>query len=144
MTVAAILRHKGTDIVHVRPNATLYDVSVMLAEYDIGAVLVRDDAGRVLGIVSERDVVRNLAAHDCDALSLSVEEVMTRDVVTATPRTTAVRALEMMTEGRFRHLPVMDGDRLQGLISIGDVVKQRISQQEHEVDSLKAYVSGVC
>ena len=102
-----------------------------------------DAAAQILGIVSERDIVGSLAANGASTLGMTAGELMTRAVKTASPRTTVAEAMSIMTDGRFRHLPVVEGGVLLGIISIGDVVKARIMQQEHEVDSLKAYVAGV-
>jgi len=142
MTVAAILKHKGADVARVAPTATIAEVAQHLTARKIGAVLVMDTAGQVLGIVSERDIVARLAEHGSRTLEMTAAQLMTRDLHTASLATTVVEATAMMTDGRFRHLPVMDGTRLLGIVSIGDVVKARISQQEQEVDSLKAYVTG--
>ena len=143
MTIAAILKHKGHDIAHVAPTATIAEVAEQLAARRIGALVVMDAAHQLLGIVSERDIVGSLAEHGSRTLSMTAAQLMTRNLRTVTHATTLVQATEMMTHGRFRHLPVMDGDRMVGLVSIGDIVKARLSQQEHEVDSLKAYVAGV-
>ena len=108
----------------------------------IGAVLVVDRAEQLLGIVSERDIVRSLAANGARTLEMTAGQLMTRALQVAHPETTVAEAMAKMTVGRFRHMPVMDRDALVGLISIGDVVKARIMEQEDEVDSLKAYVAG--
>ena len=108
----------------------------------IGAVLVLDRAEQLLGIVSERDIVRSLAANGARTLEMTAGQLMTRAIQVAQPHTTVPQAMAMMTAGRFRHLPVTDHGVLVGLISIGDVVKARIMEQESEVDSLKAYVAG--
>jgi CBS domain-containing protein len=142
MTIAAILKHKGSDICSVSPHATIAEVAHTLATHRIGAVLVCDERGDLMGIVSERDIVRLLAAQGASTLDQHAEHLMTRHVTTATSKTTVAEATAMMTSGRFRHLPVMEHGRIIGLVSIGDVVKARMSQQENEVDSLKAYVSG--
>jgi CBS domain-containing protein len=142
MTVAAILKQKGSEVAHVAPTATIAEVVQGLVARRIGAVLVQDSAGQVLGIVSERDVVRSMAEHGGRTMEMTAAQLMTTDLHVAGPGTTVVQATEMMTTGRFRHLPVMDGDHLLGIVSIGDVVKARLSQQEQEVDSLKAYVAG--
>jgi CBS domain-containing protein len=142
MTVSAILKHKGRDIASVRPTMTIAEVTSLLATRGIGAILVQDESGQLLGIVSERDIVRALAANGASALDMTAGQLMTRTLKTATPQTTVSQAMALMTSGRFRHLPVIDHDVLVGIISIGDVVKARIMQQEHEVDSLKAYVAG--
>ena len=143
MTVSAILKHKGYDVARVSPTATIAEVAQLLSKRRIGAALVLDSADQLLGIVSERDIVGSLAEHGPRTLDRTAAQLMTRDLHIANPSTTVVRAMEMMTEARFRHLPVMDGDRLLGVVSIGDIVKARLSQQEQEVDSLKAYVAGV-
>lgn len=142
MTVAAILKQKGHDVLSVHPSDSVAAVVALLSERGIGAALVRDHAGQVLGIVSERDIMHGLARHGAAALAMTAAESMTRDLVTITPATTVVEAMALMTSQRFRHLPVLDHGRLAGIISIGDVVKSRLQQQEHEVDSLKAYVAG--
>lgn len=142
MTVAAILKQKGHEVAHVAPTATIAEVVQDLAARRIGALLVLDSAGQVLGIVSERDVVRSMAERGGRTMEMTAAQLMTTDLHIAGPGTTMAQATEMMTNGRFRHLPVMEGDHLLGIVSIGDVVKARLSQQEHEVDSLKAYVAG--
>jgi CBS domain-containing protein len=143
MTVAAILRHKGFQITAVDPTATVAHVAEVLAQRRIGAVLVLDRAEQLLGIVSERDIVRSLAANGARTLEMTAGQLMTRAIQVAHPHMTESEVMAMMTAGRFRHLPVMDKGVLVGLISIGDVVKARIMQQDSEVDSLRAYVAGV-
>jgi CBS domain-containing protein len=142
MTIAAILKHKGYDVASVRPTMTVAEVSRLLAGRRIGAVVVQDGSEHLLGILSERDIVAAIAAHGARALDMAAEQLMTRAVKTATPQTTVDQAMTIMTAGRFRHLPVTEHDALIGIVSIGDIVKARISQQEQEVDSLKAYVAG--
>jgi CBS domain-containing protein len=142
MTVAAILKHKGHQVTTVAPTASIAEVAEVLATHRIGAALVMDRAEQLLGIVSERDIVRSLAANGARTLEMTAGQLMTRALQIAAPDTTVEEAMRMMTEGRFRHLPVIDGGRVAGLISIGDVVKTRIMQQTHEVDSLRAYVAG--
>ena len=142
MTVAAILKHKGSEVASVAPTDTIHQLSSLLDEHRIGAALVLDAAGQLLGIVSERDIVRCLARHGARVLEMTAAQLMTTQVQTATPRTTVPDAMAMMTQGRFRHVPVLENGALVGLISIGDVVKFRLHQQEQEVDSLKAYVTG--
>ena len=142
MTVAAILKQKGTDVARVSPSATVAEVVQQLTARRIGAVLVMDSAGQVLGIVSERDVMRSLAEQGARTLEMTAAQLMTTELHTAGPSTTVAEVTAMMTAGRFRHMPVMDGNRLLGIVSIGDVVKARLSQQDHEVDSLKAYGAG--
>lgn len=141
-TVAAILKHKGYQVSSIEPAVNVADVVQLLAEKRIGAVLVIDTAEQMLGIVSERDIVRCLAANGARTLEMTAGQLMTRAVQVAHPETTVAEAMQMMTAGRFRHLPVVDHDTLIGLISIGDVVKARIMEQHIEVESLTAYVTG--
>ena len=141
-TVAAILKHKGYQVRTVEPTATIAHVVDVLAEHRIGAVLVIDHTDQLLGIVGEREIMRSIAANGARTLEMAAGQVMTRTLQVAQPATTVAEAMTMMTIGRFRHLPVMDHDVLVGLISIGDVVKARIMEQENEVDSLKTYVAG--
>ncbi|HXT78950.1 MAG TPA: CBS domain-containing protein [Acetobacteraceae bacterium] len=142
MTVAAILKHKGYQITAADPTASVAEVVALMAERRIGAVLVMDRAEQMLGIVSERDVVRSLASNGARTLAMTAGQLMTRDVQVAHPETTVAEAMRIITEGRFRHLPIMDRNALVGLISIGDVVKARIMQQDADVESLRAYVAG--
>ena len=143
MTIAAILKQKGHAVTTINPNSTIAEATHTLAEHHIGAAVVCNDQGDLLGILSERDIVRALANHGANVLDHQVHQLMTHHVTTAAPRTTVAEAMAMMTSGRFRHLPVIDDGKMIGLVSIGDVVKARMSQQENEVDSLKAYVAGV-
>ena len=142
MTVAASLKHKGHEVISVAPTATIAEVSRVLTVRRIGAVLVLDADDQLLGIVSERDIVHSLAANGNRTLDMSAGQLMTRVVHTVTPNTTVLEAMTTMTASRIRHLPVVERDRLVGMVSIGDVVKVRIMQQDHEVDSLRAYVAG--
>ena len=142
MTVAAILKHKGYQVSTIDPTAPISAVAALLADRRIGAVLVMDRAEQMLGIVSERDIVRCLAANGARTLDMTAGQLMTRAVQVAHPDTTVDQAMQIMTAGRFRHLPVVDHDTLVGLISIGDVVKARILQQDTAVESLTAYVTG--
>ncbi|MCX7378856.1 MAG: CBS domain-containing protein [Alphaproteobacteria bacterium] len=142
MTVAAILKHKGSFVATTTPDCLLADAVRDLATRRIGALVVLGPAGDVAGILSERDIVYALAAHGPAALARRAGEVMTADVITAGFATTYDEAVRAMTEGRFRHMPVVDHGRLAGLVSIGDVVKARMMEQEAEVDGLRAYVAG--
>jgi CBS domain-containing protein len=142
MTVAAILKHKGHEIASVSPVARLDLIVKTLTDRRIGAVLVRDAANQVLGIVSERDIVSALARDGLAAIDMSAAQLMTSTLQTVEPSTTLPEAMARMTEFRVRHLPVLQDGELVGLVSIGDIVKARLSEQEQEVDSLKAYVAG--
>ena len=142
MTLAAILKEKGREVISVSPTATIAEVAKLLSARQIGGVVVLDAASQLLGIFTERDIVHALAAHGARTLEMTAAQLMTRSLITATPQTTVHGAMALMSQGRFRHLPVIDNGRLVGIVSIGDVVKSRIMQQEADVDSLKAYVAG--
>ena len=141
MTIARILKNKGTDVIGVGPGANLATVARTLVRHRLGAVLVRDEAGEVLGIVSERDIVRAFAEEDGILDGRTAADVMTRKLFTATPETPITRALEMMTDRRVRHLPVMEDGKLRGIVSIGDLVKARIEEAVTEAAALREYVT---
>lgn len=140
MTVAALLKQKGSEVVTIAPSATVQEIAALISSRRIGAVVVSSDARRLAGIVSERDVVKAIASRGEAALRLKAEDIMTTDVVTATPRTTVDEAMAMMDAGYFRHLPVLDGDEMIGIISVRDAVRAHIQSQAQEVDSLMDYV----
>jgi CBS domain-containing protein len=137
MTVAAILKSKGTHVETVRPDTTLRVAAWGLTLKGIGALVVSRDDERVLGIVSERDIVRALTDHGPDVVRLSVSEVMTTAVKTCSPNDSITAVMARMTRDRIRHLPVVDGGRLGGIISIGDVVKYRLDELELEANILR-------
>ena len=140
MTVQSILDAKGHHIIHVTPEVTLSTAVKLLSERRIGAVLVM--SGSVLdGILSERDIVRVIGERGAEALSEPVGNVMTRKVVSCKPADTVGAIMEKMTSGKFRHLPVIHEDRIIGLISIGDVVKTRVAEFEHEQEALRDYIA---
>jgi len=140
MTVKAILSAKGTDVLTIDPTTNLAVAAKLLAERKIGALVVTGPDRRVVGIVSERDIVQELAAHGAASLDLPLTEVMTRKVMTCTAADTIVSVMERMTAGKFRHLPVVDQGRLAGIVSIGDVVKHRLQEMEHEQSALRDYI----
>lgn len=141
MNVAAILKHKGREVFTVKGQTSLSDVVAMLAEHKIGAAVVIDDERRPIGIVSERDIVRNLAQTGAGALQIAVADMMTDEVVTCCESDTIDELMSRMTARRFRHLPVVADGRLAGLISIGDVVKHHIAAVEMEASALRSYIS---
>ena len=139
MTVRAILDTKGHQIMSVPPDAKMSEAIKLLSERRIGAVLVMSQ-GRIDGILSERDIVRVLGERGAAVLEEPVSAVMTRKVVSCRPNDTVSAIMEMMTLGKFRHLPVLDGERVVGLISIGDVVKWRVQEYENEQEALRTYI----
>ena len=143
MQVIQILREKGREIVSLTSETTLSEAARLLARKRIGAVVVRDHKGALVGILSERDVVRAIAEESVAALARPVSAYMTRAVATCTELDTVDELMEMMTQGRFRHLPVLDdGNQLCGLVSIGDVVKTRIEETVREAASLRQYIAA--
>ncbi len=141
MQVREILRNKGNDVVVIAGDATLAEAARLLSRKQIGAVVVRDAGGSLAGILSERDLVRALAKDSISALAQSVQAYMTKAVATCTEIDTVDDLMEMMTRGRFRHVPVLDEqDEIIGIVSIGDVVKTRIEESEYEARYLRDYI----
>jgi CBS domain-containing protein len=140
MTVKAILSVKGTEVLTIEPTTNLAAAAKLLAERKIGALVVTGPDQRVVGIVSERDIVQELAAHGPAALDLALTEVMTRKVTTCSASDTISSVMERMTAGKFRHLPVLEQGRLAGIVSIGDVVKHRLQEMEREQSALRDYI----
>ena len=144
MNVKAILaakqRNLGGDIVSIEPTADLAAAAKLLSAHRIGAVVIHGAGERLAGILSERDIVRALSDHGADALALPVGQVMTREVATCGEDDTVASIMERMTEGKFRHMPVIANGRLTGLISIGDVVKQRVEEIEGESEAMRDYI----
>ena len=140
MTVSIILAGKGRDVVSIEPNAPLAAAIKRLAEKRIGALLILGADHRVVGIISERDIVRVLAERGAEALNEPVSRTMTRNVSTCTEKETIASIMERMTTGKFRHLPVLEQDRLVGIVSIGDVVKFRVGEMEREAAALHDYI----
>jgi CBS domain-containing protein len=140
MTVKAILSRKGNDVLTIEPTATLAAAVKLLAERRIGAVVITGADRQVIGILSERDIVRAFAARGPAALDEQVGQVMTRKVMTCDETETVASLMERMTQGKFRHLPVVERGRLAGIISIGDVVKHRLEEMEKESSAMREYI----
>jgi CBS domain-containing protein len=141
MQVSGLLEAKGAEVVTVQPDTALEHVVVRLAERRIGAVVVSGDGRSIDGIVSERDIVRALAGTGAGVLAQPASSVMTEEVVTCEPTTTVEELMALMTERRIRHVPVVAGDGLCGIVSIGDVVKNRVSDLETETKVLHDYIA---
>lgn len=139
MFVSDILSQKGGLVHTVTPGTSVGQISQQLSLRRIGSVLVMEDDA-VAGIVSERDLVRAFASHGAAAMELEARHVMTREVVSCDPDDSIEQVMEMMTRGRFRHLPVVRHGELLGVVSIGDVVKARLEETRHETEALKAYI----
>jgi CBS domain-containing protein len=142
MIVKSIIELKGREVVTMEPGVSLDVAAKLLAERRIGAVVVLGADDRVVGILSERDIVRAIAERGTAAMQEQVAQVMTRKVVTCTFDETLHSIMERMTAGKFRHLPVIEQGKLAGIISIGDVVKHRIVEIEQESDALKNYIQS--
>ena len=142
MRISDVIRAKGNAVVTVKPDMDVRALLGVLAEHRIGAVVVSSDGTTVEGIVSERDIVRALAARGATVLSEPVSEIMTRDVQTCKPETPVVELMSVMTHGRFRHVPVVIDERLVAIVSIGDIVKNRVGELEIERDSLTSYITS--
>ena len=140
MTVKVILASKGRNVLTIGPTATLETAIRTLREHHIGALVVLGADQRVIGIVSERDVVRALAEQGAAALAETLSQVMTRKVETCGETETIASIMERMTAGKFRHLPVVEQERLIGIVSIGDVVKHRLMEMERESAALRDYI----
>ncbi len=138
-TVAQMLERKPSGVISINPDATVLDALKLLAEKGVGAVLVMDGT-RLVGIFSERDYARRVALKGKSASDTPVSEVMTREVIFVTPNLTNEECMALMTEKHVRHLPVIDNDRVQGVLSIGDLVKDMISEQQFIIGQLERYI----
>jgi CBS domain-containing protein len=141
MTVKSILDQKGRDVVTLSPDTTLAEAARLLGEKRIGAVVVTRGDRRIAGILSERDIVRAVGEAGAEALAMTVDRAMTAKVSTCREEHTVNDVMEVMTRGRFRHLPVERNGQLDGIISIGDVVKRRIEEVEREAEQIRTYIA---
>ena len=141
MTIAAVLGSKGNQVETIEADASMFDAVRRLGEKRIGALLVMQ-AGRIAGIISERDVIYRLRDRGPEVLESRVSEAMTAPAITAESSTTVLSALALMTQKRIRHLPVVDGGQLKGIVSIGDLVKHRMERIEAEAEAMRAYIQS--
>lgn len=141
MTVGRILAAKGRDVVTIEPQCSVAEAAELLERKGIGAIVVVDGAGAVAGMFSERDIVRLLGSQGAAALQDSVASWMTRLVVTTSESVSVHSLMEQMTTGRFRHFPVVENGALVGIVSIGDVVKQRLAEMEQEQQAMREYIA---
>ena len=142
MQVRHILRDKGREVVSILSNASISEAARLLARRRIGAVVVRDRGGNIAGILSERDIVRAIADDSVGALGQTVGAHMTRLLHTCSDTDTVEEIMELMTRNRVRHVPVMEDDQLNGIVSIGDVVKTRIAETVREAEALREYIAA--
>jgi CBS domain-containing protein len=142
MNVETILRNKGSRVATIRPDAMIAEAVETLNREHIGALVVSEDGESVDGMVSERDIVTALGEYGADLLSRPVDEIMTRNVIACDPADTVQELMAEMTNRRFRHLPVLKDGRLCGIVSIGDLVKNRLDEIEFEANSLRSFIAG--
>ena len=142
MNVASILKWKGRNVLTCKPTDTMLGVAQILAKHRIGCIVLLDDENSVAGIVSERDIVRAIAKSGSDVLDEPVSQCMTKEVITCRESDTINSLMSEMTSRRFRHLPVVEGGELVGLVSIGDVVKERIAEAEMEAAAMREYIAA--
>jgi CBS domain-containing protein len=140
-TIEAILAQKGTEIFSIAPDATVYEAVALMAEKNIGALLVVQD-GKLVGLISERDYTRKVMLRGKKSRETLVREIMSSDLTVVSPREPVANCLRMMTDKRIRHLPVLEGDKIRGVISIGDLVKWVIATQSAAIQHLEMYISG--
>jgi len=141
MLVSHILREKGRDVLAIPSEATLFEAARVLAKNQIGALVVRNGGGKLIGIIAEREIVRAIADEGAAALALTVADRMNTDVATCEENDTIEEIMETMTRCRFRHMPVVEAGRVAGIVSIGDVVKIRIAETMREAQALKEYIA---
>lgn len=140
-TIGLILRHKGHEVWSVRPDSTVYDAITLMARKSVGAVLVIGE-GVLAGIVTERDYARKVILQGRSSKDTYVSEIMTSDLVSVSPDNTVDDCMRLMTDRRIRHLPVIDGGKLIGIVSIGDLVKAKIADQAYTIDQLHTYIGS--
>jgi CBS domain-containing protein len=138
-TVTQLLQAKGREIHSIGPDARVFDALKLMAEKDVGALVVME-GGRLAGIISERDYARKVILLGKSSHDIAVRDIMTAKVITVSPRHTVEECMALMTEKRIRHLPVADGERLIGVLSIGDLVKETIAEQEQTIRQLESYI----
>jgi CBS domain-containing protein len=142
MILAEVMRGKSHEVIKIAPDKSIADAATALTENNIGSFLVEDLSGNIVGILSERDIVGGMGPHGADLHDVSVSELMTVDLFKCAPEDTVLEAMAMMTERRIRHLPVYDSDDFIGLVSIGDLVKCRISEVQAEAEAMRQYISS--
>ena len=142
MILAELLRGKSHDVIKIKTTDCIADAATTLTENKIGALLVEDDSGNIVGIISERDIVGGMGPHGADLHDVSVSELMTADLIKCASGDTVLEAMAMMTDRRIRHLPVYEGDEFIGFVSIGDLVKCRISEVQAEAEAMRQYIAS--
>ncbi len=142
MKLSEVLSTKGSEVYRLKKDNSIAEAAIKLTEKKIGALLVEDNDGKIVGILSERDIVGGMGPHGADLHDVPISELMTTNLIKCTSQDTVLQAMAMMTDRRIRHLPVFDGDDLIGVISLGDLVKCRISEVQSEADALRQYIAS--
>ena len=142
MKLAELIKGKQKEIVKIRANSTIAEAAATITQHKIGALLVNDEGGSILGILSERDIVRGMGQHGADLHDVLVSELMTSDLIRCAPADTVNEAMAMMTDRRIRHLPVFEAEEFVGFISIGDLVKCRMMEVQSEAEALRQYINS--
>ena len=142
MKLSEVLSTKGSEVYRLKSDNSIAEAATKLTEKKIGALLVEDNDGKIVGILSERDIVGGMGPHGADLHDVPISELMTTNLIKCTSQDTVLQAMAMMTDRRVRHLPVFDGDDLIGVISLGDLVKCRISEVQSEADALRQYIAS--
>ena len=142
MILADLLRGRDHEIIKIKANDCIADAATTMTEGKVGALLVQDEAGNIVGIISERDIVGGMGPHGADLHDVAVSELMTANLIKCAPGDTVLEAMAMMTDRRIRHLPVFDGEDMVGFISIGDLVKCRISEVQAEAEAMRQYIAS--
>jgi len=142
MILAELMRGKSGEVIKIKANDCIADAATALTENKIGALLVEDQSSNIVGILSERDIVGGMGPHGANLHDVSVSELMTAALIKCSPDDTVLEAMAMMTDRRIRHLPVYDGDEFIGFVSIGDLVKCRISEVQAEAEAMRQYISS--
>lgn len=142
MKLAELMAGKSGNVIKIRADQSIAEAATALTDHRIGALLVEDGGGGIVGILSERDIVRGMGPHGADLHDVEVKELMTRDLIRCAPGDTVNQAMAMMTDRHIRHLPVFEGDDLVGFVSIGDLVKCRMMEVQAESEALRAYIAS--
>lgn len=139
--ISSVLRSKGTTVFSIEPSTSVYDALAMMADHEIGALLVME-GGRLVGVISERDYARKVILQGRSSRDTRVDDIMSSDLVTVTGQATVDDCMKLMTQYRIRHIPVVEGGNVTGVVSLGDLVKWVIGAQEQEIQHLHAYIAG--
>ncbi len=142
MKLSELLQNRTGEVYRIKSTDSITNAASIMTQHKIGALFVEDDQTKIIGVISERDIVAGISQHPDNLLNLTVADLMTTELVRCQPGNTVNEAMSMMTDRRVRHLPVFEGDKLVGLVSIGDLVKYRIIEVQSEADAMRAYIAS--